>query len=67
MARAQQANALMLEQELGKSAQEQTVSILLVDDRQENLLALEATLGYLDQNIVKATSGREAVEDDITC
>src|SRR5437764_5750264 len=62
MARAQQANALMLEQELGKSAQEQTVSILLVDDRQENLLALEATLGYLDQNIVKATSGREALK-----
>jgi Signal transduction histidine kinase len=33
-----------------------------VDDRQENLLALEATLGYLDQNIVKATSGREALK-----
>ena len=63
MARAQQANALMLEQELDSPAQhEQTVSILLVDDRPENLMALEATLVYLDQNIVKANSGREALK-----
>jgi len=62
MARAHQANALMLEQTLDKPATEQTVSILLVDDRQENLLALEATLSYFEQNLVKATSGREALK-----
>lgn len=61
MARPYQANALMLEKELEKPATEQTVSILMVDDRQENLLALEATLSYFEQNLVKATSGREAL------
>ncbi|HKP12765.1 MAG TPA: response regulator [Blastocatellia bacterium] len=52
----------MLEQELSTPAKEQGVNILLVDDRPENLLALEATLGYLDQNIVKANSGVEALK-----
>ena len=31
--------------------------ILLVDDRQENLLALEAILSSLDQLLVRARSG----------
>jgi signal transduction histidine kinase len=35
--------------------------ILLVDDRQENLVALEAVLESLGQELVKATSGREAL------
>ncbi len=37
------------------------VNILLVDDREENLVALEATLSYLDQRMVRATSGLEAL------
>jgi signal transduction histidine kinase len=52
----------MHDETLDTSAKEQTVNILLVDDRPENLLALEATLGYLGQTIVKANSGREALK-----
>jgi len=37
------------------------VSILLVDDEPANLLALEATLEPLGQNLVKAASGKEAL------
>jgi hypothetical protein len=37
------------------------VNILLVDDRPDKLLALEAILGALGQNIVKARSGKEAL------
>jgi signal transduction histidine kinase/response regulator RpfG family c-di-GMP phosphodiesterase len=37
------------------------VNILLVDDRPEKLLALEAVLEELGQNIVRAYSGREAL------
>lgn len=37
------------------------VDILLVDDSPEKLLALEAALTQLDQNVVKAQSGREAL------
>jgi len=36
--------------------------ILLVDDRAENLLALEAILSSLDQSLVRATSGEEALK-----
>jgi len=38
------------------------VSILLVDDRPANLLALEAILDPLDQRLVRATSGEEALQ-----
>ncbi len=37
------------------------VNILVVDDMPEKILAIEATLAELGQNIVKATSGREAL------
>src|SRR5215471_2350515 len=44
------------------------VKLLLVDDSRENLLALEATLESLGQELVTATSGLEALryllEDD---
>ena len=38
------------------------VNILLVDDRPENLVALESVLSDLGQNLVTATSGREALK-----
>ena len=42
-------------------AEDDRVSILLVDDRPDKLLALEAILGDLGQNMVRAYSGREAL------
>ena len=40
---------------------EGTVNILLVDDQVHNLVALEAVLGDLRQNLVRAQSGHEAL------
>ncbi|MCX4530226.1 response regulator [Streptomyces sp. NBC_00841] len=37
-------------------------SILIVDDMEENLVALEAVLGSLDQQLVRARSGEEALK-----
>jgi PAS domain S-box-containing protein len=41
---------------------EPRANILLVDDRPSNLVALEATLAPLNQRIVKASSGEEALK-----
>lgn len=41
-------------------------NILLVDDRPENLLALESILAPLGQNLVRADSGREALRHLLT-
>jgi CheY-like chemotaxis protein len=38
------------------------VRILIVDDRSENLVALEAILGSLDHELVRARSGEEALK-----
>lgn len=40
---------------------DEKVSILIVDDRPDKLLAHETVLAELDQNLVRATSGKEAL------
>jgi signal transduction histidine kinase len=44
-----------------ENPQQDTVKILLVDDRPENLVALEAVLDGLGQELIKAQSGKEAL------
>jgi two-component system, sensor histidine kinase and response regulator len=45
---------------------EDRVNILLVDDQPANLVALEAMLQSLGQNLVRAESGREALKELLT-
>jgi DNA-binding response OmpR family regulator len=47
---------------MGAATVAQKARILLVDDRDENLVALEAILSTLDQTIVRARSGEAALE-----
>jgi signal transduction histidine kinase/response regulator RpfG family c-di-GMP phosphodiesterase len=44
-----------------KEPAEEKVSILIVDDRPDKLLAHESVLAELNQNLVRATSGKEAL------
>jgi two-component sensor histidine kinase len=43
-------------------AKEEKVNILLVDDQPAKILSYEVILKDLDENLIKATSGREALE-----
>jgi len=45
---------------------EEKAKILLVDDREENLIALEAILSSLDQDLVRARSGEQALKALLT-
>jgi PAS domain S-box-containing protein len=45
----------------GRERDHEAVDILIVDDRSENLLALEAILEPLGENIVRASSGEDAL------
>ena len=45
----------------GKQGDDERVEILLVDDAPDKILALEAALSDLDQTVVKASSGSEAL------
>ncbi|MBI5629305.1 MAG: response regulator [Elusimicrobia bacterium] len=45
-----------------RSAAPAQISVLLVDDREENLLALESALSGLGHSLVKARSGQEALK-----
>src|SRR5438309_2310308 len=40
----------------------ENIKILLVDDREENLIALEATLSSPNYTLIKAASGQEALK-----
>jgi signal transduction histidine kinase len=42
--------------------QKETVNILMVDDQPAKLMSYEVILGELGENLVKATSGKEALE-----
>src|SRR6187549_101665 len=44
------------------SAQSDKVNILLVDEQPGKLLTYEAILNSLDENLIKVSSGREALE-----
>jgi signal transduction histidine kinase len=46
----------------GRMSQHERVNILMVDDQPSKLLTYEVMLAELDENLIKANSGREALE-----
>jgi len=50
------------EQTAGTAAEKDRAAILLVDDMEDNLLALEAVLGSFNEPLVRARSGEEALK-----
>src|SRR5438874_4179683 len=58
--------AAVVAERSGMSDSQGKVNVLLVDDRPDKLLALEAVLEDLGQNIVRAYSGREALRHVLT-
>src|SRR5262249_41011052 len=54
-------NILHFLERLSMSPEPRT-NILMVDDQPKNLIALEAILGGLDENLIRAQSGQEALE-----
>src|SRR6202007_234424 len=46
----------------GSMSAKERVNILMVDDQPAKLLSYEAILSELDENLIKATSGRDALE-----
>lgn len=51
----------MVQDSIPKESADEKVSILIVDDRPDKLLAHETVLAELNQNLVRATSGKEAL------
>ncbi len=51
---------------IGEARVDDKAKILLVDDREENLIALEAILSSLDQDLVRARSGEDALKALLT-
>jgi signal transduction histidine kinase/DNA-binding response OmpR family regulator len=51
----------MVAESIPKVPAEEKVSILIVDDRPDKLLAHETVLAELNENLVRATSGKEAL------
>lgn len=51
---------------IGETRVDDKAKILLVDDREENLIALEAILSSLDQDLVRARSGEDALKALLT-
>ncbi len=57
-----ESRALSKDLQKGYAPQKERMNILLVDDQPSKLITYEAILEELDENLIQATSGREALE-----